>query len=262
MAFCCNCGTNLNDAAFCPNCGTPAGQTIAVVGNTSVIQGTPKNERAMALELLDGVIMHYSDVEEDYKLFVKDSEEIDRRKKMRTLSYLLAAPVIWIVGLIVLLVTPLNNITILGLIYLFLLLVLPIVLPIYAKIKNVKALKRLDKETDELVEKMLSHYHSYEGEMPIGFEFYNTDCLYGMRNMLTSGRATNIPQAINLLLDDRHKQIMELRALLTQNAAEAAAAFSMQAAAYSREAAINSREAASNSAEAAFFAEGTYFNSK
>ena len=42
MAFCSSCGTNLDGQAVCPNCGTPAGQTIMVSGNTSVIQGAPK----------------------------------------------------------------------------------------------------------------------------------------------------------------------------------------------------------------------------
>lgn len=255
MAFCSNCGTNLNGQSVCPGCGTPAGQTIAVAGNTSVIQGAPKSDRSMALAQLDDVITHFCDVEDDYNLFVKDTTELGERKKKATLAWLFAIPVIWIVGLIVGGVTPLGQSSVIGPIYMLLLIILPIVLPIRAKIKNVKAIKRLDKETSELVDKIVQHYYSYEGEMPIGFEYYNTDDLYSLRNMLTSGRATNIPQAINLLLDDRHKQTMELEAMLTRYAAEAAAA-------YSRDASVHARSAAQSAANAEMFSAGAYYNTK
>ena len=255
MAFCSNCGTNLNGQSVCPGCGTPAGQTIAVAGNTSVIQGAPKSDRSMALAQLDDVITHFCDVEDDYNLFLKDSAELGERKKKATLAWLFAIPVIWIVGIIVGGITPIGHSVILGSIYILLLLILPIVLPIRAKIKNVKAIKRLDKEISELVDKIVQHYYSYEGEMPIGFEYYNTDDLYSLRNMLTSGRATNIPQAINLLLDDRHKQTMELEAMLTRYAAEAAAA-------YSRDASVHARSAAQSAANAEMFSAGAYYNTK
>lgn len=244
MAFCNHCGTNLNGLSVCPNCGASVEQNMVKV--------TPRNERTMALAELDNVIRHFGEVKEDYNRFVADCAELDSRKKRATLSWLFAAPLIWIGGLLLTGVLPIVQSEILFLFYLLALLLLPIVLPIRAKIKNAKAIKRLNRQADELMKKVLDHYYSYEGEMPVGFEYYNGEMLTSLRNMLTSGRATNIPQAINLLLDDQHKQILELRALITQNAAESAAA-------YSKDASKNARAAAKSASRAEFYAAGTYF---
>lgn len=228
MAFCSVCGTKLDGQAVCPGCGTPAGQTIMVNGNTSVIQGAPKSERSMAIAKIDDVLGHFSAVEDDFNRFIAKSEEIEKRKKKPILKWMFVAPLVWIVMFAT--YNDVNYISeFLAYIYGYGLLIAPLVLPIVAKVKNAQAIKRLDKETDELVEIVLANYKTYEGEMPVGFEYYNPKYLNEIRGMLTSGRATNIPAAINLVLDDQHKQIMELRALLTQNAAEAAAAFSAEA---------------------------------
>lgn len=249
MAFCSSCGTNLDGQAVCPNCGTPAGQTVMVSGNTSVIQGAPKSERSMAIAKIDDVLGHFSAVEDDFNRFIAKSEEIEKRKKKPILKWMYVAPLVWIVMFAT--YNDVNYISeFLAYIYGYGLLIAPLVLPIVAKVKNAQAIKRLDKETDELVEIVLANYKTYEGEMPVGFEYYNPKYLNEIRGMLTSGRATNIPAAINLVLDDQHKQIMELRALLTQNAAEAAAAFSAQAS-------VSAKSAAESASRAEF---NTWFN--
>lgn len=247
MAFCSSCGTNLDGQAVCPNCGTPAGQTIMVSGNTSVIQGAPKSERSMAIAKMDDVISHFSAVEDDFNQFIVKSEELEKRKKEPTLSLLILAPVVWILAIVALFNIKFLTYGFIPFIWLLICFLAPLIYPFVAKSKNSKAIKRLDKETDELVESLLANYKSYEGEMPVGFEYYNPKYLGEIRNMLTSGRATNIPAAINLILDDQHKQIMELRALLTQNAAEAAAAMSADAAASARDAAAAASRAEFNS---------------
>lgn len=247
MAFCSSCGTNLGGQAVCPNCGTPAGQTIMVSGNTSVIQGAPKSERSMAIAQMDDVISHFGGVEKDFYLFIQKSDELEKKKKVPGLSLLILAPVVWILGLVAMANISFLNYGIIGVVWMLLCFLVPLVYPFIARSKNTKAIKRLDKETDDLAEALLASYKSYEGEMPIGFEYYNPEYMSDIRNMLTSGRATNIPAAINLILDDKHKQIMELRALLTQNAAEAAAAMSAEAAASARDAAASASRAEFNS---------------
>lgn len=242
MAFCGTCGTKLNGQAFCPNCGTPVGNEVMVSGNTSVIYGQPKSERQMALDELDAIKEHFNFIFPEYAEHLAKTLELEMLKKKKILRWIFTMP-LWFLG--ALFTVDFIPTRFLQVIYLLASVILPIVIPIRRKKQTTQKIKNLEKEADELAEKVVAHYNSYNGECPIGLEFYNLPSLDEIRNIITSGRANTIQQALNLMLDDRHKESVEQRLSQTLDAAETAAS-------YAKDAAENSK-AAARSAEKAYW---------
>lgn len=253
MAFCGTCGTKLNGQAFCPNCGTPVGNEVMVSGNTSVIYGQPKSERQMALDELDAVIDHFSYVEDEFNELIEKTNQIENLKQKKILRWVFSMPIFVLVVALLggTVLTKLPDFV--ALVLLVVAIVLPIALPIYLKIQNAKEIKALDKYTDTLTEKVMDNYNSFNGECPVGFNFYNPVSLSWLRELITSGRASTVSQAMNLMMDDIHKNKLEQQLAQTLNAAEVAAY-------YAKDASHHSRAAARSASRAADAAEGSYWN--
>ena len=99
--------------------------------------------------------------------------------------------------------------------------------------------KKFQKESDELLDELWNNYISY-GPCLLGFEFTIPENLEEIRNLLLSGRANNIRDAVNTMLDDKHKRQLE-------SFAAATAQYAQQAAVASGVTAVNSGVAAFNS---------------
>ena len=96
---------------------------------------------------------------------------------------------------------------------------------------------KYQKESDELLDELWSNYISY-GPCLLGFEFTIPENLEEIRDLLLSGRANNIRDAVNTMLDDKHKRQLESLAAATAK--------------YAQQAAVNSGITALNSGVAAF----------
>lgn len=253
MAFCGTCGMKLNGQAFCPNCGTPVENEIMVSENTSLIYGQPKSAREKALEELDSVIVHFGGIADKFDTFLEKTLEMENRKQRKILRWVFSMPA-WFILFLILDDKFLHNLPdFIRWIPFLASIILPIVIPIYLKIKNAAAIHELDKETDKLSMEFLDHYNAYPGECPVGFDFFNMISLSMLRNLIIDNRASTVSQAINLLVDDMHKNRMEQQLAQTKSAAEAAAY-------YSKDASIHSRAAARSASRAADAAEGAFWN--
>lgn len=101
---------------------------------------------------------------------------------------------------------------------------------IYAKITSLKT------EQDQLIEDFKKYYQDF-GYCPLGIEYcHDMERLKSIRNMIRSGRAETIPEALNLIVEDNHKEEM-------QKHAEMEAYFSRVAAQNSEYAASQARKA-------------------
>ncbi len=222
-------------------------------GNTSGIYGQPRSERERALEELDSVLVHFGGIADKFDAFLVKTAEMEKRKQKKILRRVLTMPAFVILFMILddkylrFWPDPIRWAALLASV------ILPIVIPIWLKIRNVKAIHKLDKETDKLTQKILDHYNAYPGECPVGFDCFNMISLSLLRNLILDNRASTVSQAINILMDDMHKNRLEQRLAQTQSAAETAAY-------YAKDASVNSRAAARSAARAASAAEGAFWN--
>lgn len=76
------------------------------------------------------------------------------------------------------------------------------------------------------IENQLEVYYRDYGYCPIGIEFCDPDIIKSLADVVRTGRADTIKEAINVLLDDAHKTTMEMEARFTSQAAGTTAAFS------------------------------------
>lgn len=109
---------------------------------------------------------------------------------------------------------------------------------INANVKRSKR-KKFQKESDELLDELWNNYISY-GPCLLGFEFTIPDDLTEIRDLLLSGRANNIRDAVNTMLDDKHKRQLESFAAATAKYAQSAAISSGISAVNSGITAVNS----------------------
>lgn len=69
----------------------------------------------------------------------------------------------------------------------------------------------------------LDKYYRAYGKCIVGYEFSNPKILRSIANMIRSGRADTVKEAINRLLEDNHRSYMEVQAEITARAARIAA---------------------------------------
>lgn len=89
-----------------------------------------------------------------------------------------------------------------------------IVLFILGTLDRNKKRKKLVEEKDDVLDELWNHYISY-GPCLLGFEYTFPETLDEIQALLMSGRANNIKEAINIMLDDNHKRQMESIATAT-----------------------------------------------
>lgn len=119
-------------------------------------------------------------------------------------------------------------------------LILPIRWYVKGNAKYRSSMARLDKQLLELQGELRTHYSAYDN-FPVGFEYSHPAVLLELIQLLSSGRADDIKEAINCMLDDRHKQEM----LKVQ-----------------KDIADSTQKAADSASAAALFSAGTYLNTR
>lgn len=222
MAFCKQCGADLNGANFCPSCGTAANADI-VAAQPQNVAPVGADSRQRSLADLDHMMRYFGMKQKQYDDYDTVTEEVETRKSKTHLGLLLT-----FVGILVfffVIGTEFSAKISGGLFFGVPFLIAYILLRRNNKKKLDVALVKQAKLATEL-----NDYYAAYGYCSVGFEYTNPKILYQINDIIRIGRANNPGDAINLLLDDIHKEKMEKEAQATRLAAEEGAAQAKQAA--------------------------------
>ncbi len=237
MAFCKNCGTDLNGARFCPNCGAADGEMIVQQPhNVAPMGGNPRSNSLAEMENMQqyfGAKKHlYAKLDD---LIVKIKKQKAKGKWGWLIAGILMALIVW-------------NMATNGMKWYGVVLFAAIDVGLFAMF--VMERKKNKAKVDQLLVDQavtataLADYYAAYGYCPVGIEYTEPSILYTINDVIRKGRADTPKEAINILLDDMHKEKMEEEAKRAANAAEATAAYARQTAMYSKECARAARKAA------------------
>ena len=174
--------------------------------------------RQIELQKMDDLIRHFSVKQKQYDEYDYESEQIYRLS--RTSS---KAALVW--GIIVtvgcLLITLLTQSTA----YLLFLLLGGglIALYIFLQARKKNKLEAATKRYYELTDELIDHFRKYPN-CPVGPEYTNPSNLAVIKRTIISGRADRIKEALNILVEDAHREKMENIASQTAEYARQAAA--------------------------------------
>ncbi|MBO4532349.1 MAG: zinc ribbon domain-containing protein [Treponema sp.] len=241
MAFCSNCGTKISDnVKFCPNCGN------SITGEVSATeQKQSTSVREETLNELNKLYQHFSKKENEYKEFCSleetTEEDIKEAEKNKKISRIALPLVVIFLGVIYSIVYSPEDLHIPGLhipiwIKILIIILIAVLSYLYANKHGKKQIEKARKTRDrkeELRKELFEYYNQYE-KCPIGIEYtYPPVKILDIMDVVRSGRADKISDAINLILDDIHKAKVEN----SVKAAESYAAMTAQSAANAADAA-------------------------
>ncbi len=241
MAFCSNCGAPLGEGAkFCTSCGSvvaTAGAPATAVAVAPVLNAQPVQPsmyeqsvemRKESLNELSRMIDYFGRKQQQYIEYDQCNARLN--KIMRGTS---AAPLVW--GIII------SSFTLLPLLllaselvagrtrsgnlvgfitfgFVFLIGIGLIVLYICKKAGRGKEKTRLLARVGQLATELTSYFMAF-GYSPLGAEYTNPEILTRIADVLRSGRADSPKEAVNIMLVDSRRSMMQLQAALSGQAA-------------------------------------------
>ncbi len=240
MAFCKNCGTDLNGAKFCPNCGTADGDLVVQQPNYAAPQG---NTRFGSLDEMEKMQQYFGSKKEKYNHLDAVIAKLKKEKSKLKIGWLvlgiLMALLVWNMAT--------NGMLWIGVVFFAAVDLGMFAMFVITKKKQKEKIAQLQIEQATVATELSDHYKAY-GYCPVGIEYTEPSILSAINDVIRQGRADTPKEAINILKDDMHKEKMEQEAKRTADAAQATAAYAAQAAYYSKECARAARKAANYAA--------------
>lgn len=231
MAFCRNCGSNVEGLNFCENCGTPV-ETQPVIYQT---QGAAlnRNNRQQTMAELNSLKDYFGQKKEQY--WEKDIQqlEIAKRTEKKYTGLILPSVITGLLGWGLFKIS--YGVLLAKLIICFGLPVGLIAAFILLTKKNKEKLKAAQDRFAELERELQEHYSAF-GYCPIGFEHTHPWTLDRLERIIQEGLASTLEGALIRMKDEDHMERMEEQAMLTTLAATAAAQNAAVAADNSRQA--------------------------
>ena len=260
MAFCSNCGAEIADGTkFCPSCGTAVnGQSVSAVADSN----SRLLDKENSLKELSKIYEYFEKKRSVYDEWnyvnytLSDYSENGKKKAARKfLFYYFIAGIMAIVAWVLIsLLEKISNDIIFWIIMIptILLLLLAFFLffggGIFLAIHKQKIrIRELTARQEVLRGELNEYYHNY-GSCPIGIEYTFPKDIEYMIDIIRSGRAVKISDALNIMLDDYHKQTVEENVRIAVN--------------NSAEALRNAREAAESASRAAASAKNAEWYSR
>lgn len=242
--YCQNCGTPVADGTrFCPNCGQNcAGGNIPVQQNYGApaqpYYGNAVEQRAAVRRdetaELQKMIRYFSQKSAQYEEYDYVCARIDPRYLRKRTGLLVWGIIISVLGLIVTIAVGSSGAAgaiFSGILILFggIGMIVGFALSSSARNRNYQAaLIRFD----ELTEELYQHYLNY-GYCLVSAEYTNPSNLVAILQTIESGRADTIKEAVNILVEDAHRNNMESYARQTAISSAAAARGANAAAVFS-----------------------------
>lgn len=215
MAFCKQCGTDLNNAAFCPNCGTAAGDLAAQPQAAAPVYADVR-QRSMAD--MENMLKYFGAKQSVYDEYDAVTAQVEDLSSRGMTGWIVGAVICGIIGLF-------------GVYFFFALAVACIVIGILLNKKNKEKLAVAVARQEELNKELTTYFKDY-GYCPVGFEYTWPSTLAVLYDLISKGRVSTPGDAINIYLDDLHKMKMEEEAEKTREATQQAAKSAKKAAGY------------------------------
>ena len=197
MAFCKQCGADLNGANFCAGCGTPA-DGVPMQTYQAAPVGADSRQRSLAD--FEHMTAYFGAKAPQYKEFDEVCEEVAEREGKSIAGWIVGAVICGLIGVIA------------KAWFFFVLTAGFIALAILMSKKNKGKLEEARARQQALFAELEDHYNAY-GYCSIGFEYTKPATLAALFDMIRKGRATNPADAINIYLADlaREEQMEELK---------------------------------------------------
>lgn len=243
MAFCSFCGAQIMDGSvFCASCGAKQGEAAApaFAGNQSNSIQAALAARMEITREMDRMIQYFGQKWEQYKRHDDLIDGIAEKKKTKATA-LLVWGILMLSGvgfLITLIVAIVNEKAAPYVLVTSIVLGLGMIGGYCAiDVTRTKQWKAMYKELCGIREELKAHYDAF-GPCLVGMTYTNPAILTSIKATIQEGRADSPRDAINIMLDDVHKNEMEALAEQTL---------------------IATKQAAANAGESAMFAAASFF---
>lgn len=253
MPYCSNCGSEIDEGnKYCNKCGSPIGGQIITINSPL---GQQEITRRETLNELDRMIKFFGRKEKKYDEYDACSEMIaylnDPKARVKV-NMIWGRPFkIW--GIILMSCSfpialvfasefgsPGNPVYQNAIPFFIIFLIAGLILLIVGIIKNgiyeSEQIKQKDlllrQNQDRIVElstELMKHYNAY-GYCAVSSAYTNPKILSAIRDMVYSGRADTIKEAINVMIQDEHYSEMELQATLNAQSSALTAQYAASAA--------------------------------
>lgn len=215
--FCSKCGAEIDDnAQFCSVCGntiSSASQSWNSASNLKI----QKSTRAETESVINELINYFSIKSDLYQEFDKNELKLYKTKQVNALKVITCILICTIVfsfaWFIIISQISGNEIVLITASSICAIIVLAIILII-----RTKKIKKLTNRQNEIISKISDYYYQLE-YCPIGIEYSDPAILNQLMAIVKTGRADTIKEAINIMLDDAHKNQMENAAFLAAQSA-------------------------------------------
>lgn len=245
--FCSNCGNEIvGQQMFCPFCGNNLSYvsnlydvTQSTVNSVLFTQNTAVVRQSELMQM-DKLLSYFSVKQKQYDEYDYVSKNIDDWSNLSAKAALVWGIILFVISFVIsycaVCITDFFSLLALALPFFG----TGVVLFVLFFCLNGRRRRKLNNAINryyELATELSDYYYSYEN-CPIGPEYTNPSNLVVVKRTIISGRADTIKEALNILLEDAHRERMEN--------------LSVQAARYAE-------QAAHNSSVAAVFSIGNYF---
>ena len=249
MAFCKQCGTNLDGAKFCPGCGTAA-DSETVVQQRSSAASVNADIRRQSLADMSDMINYFGAKKAQYDALDHVSDRVNALMAKRHTGWLTAGIVCALLAVLLLCVGSSENYFLAAIVMLAPPAGMIALYVLLRKKTQEKLSAALIQQADLTIE--LTEYYNAYGYCPFGFEYTSPLALNLINDVIREGRANTPEAAINVLNDDIHKLKME-------QAAEQAADASIRTAQNTEQIAKNTKDAAKSARKAANYASASFW---
>ncbi len=236
--FCSSCGTEIADGSvFCASCGASQSGTVVSARNQSNSIQSTLAARKEVIEEMDRMIQHFEQKREQYNQYDDLVDTVVKKVRRAAVPLLVWGIIIASCGIIDVAMMGGGAKTVPVLAVSLSVGLLMIGGHIAINATRSKQVKVMYAELCNIREELETHYKAF-GPCLIGMTYTNPSILATIKETIQDGRADSPRDAINILLDDVHKDEMEALAEQTLIATEMAA---------------------SNAGNASFFAAANFF---
>ncbi len=264
--YCTNCGKSIGEQNFCQHCGARVAKEELASSEQSptVATGIPgasmpvyatytdrTQQRQYELDVMQKLLGHFSLKIPQYNEYDQVSYRINQLSRGSSQAALIWGIIVSGIALVMGAIASADREALPAFFIFLIIAILLYALHIRGKRKNKKQLAQAIDRYYELNEELYAHYCRYEN-CPIGPEYTNPANLQVIRQTIISGRADTIKEALNILVEDAHRERMEDLSART-------AQYAQQAAASAAETAARAGQTARNTSVTAFFTAADYF---
>ena len=212
MAFCKQCGADLNGANFCAGCGTPAD------GNVIVQQAAPAmNARQKTMMEADRMMAYFSPKQDLYDSVIKANEEVTKLESRSAIGWIIAAVISVVIGLFSKEVF-------------FYIVAAPLILFFFlTSKKNKKLLATANEKLEKLSAELQQFYKGY-GYCEVGLSNTYPPMLSKLYTFVEEGDASTFAEAIRCYKDEQRHIETQIKLDQLQKTSEEAVSYTRIAA--------------------------------